>query len=611
MENRIHKYFFMKPAGSFRAFCSHCGHMVMQDHYQLKKHAEENGILAQTVLEIMDENTYVYALDKEDHQTLKLVIAVPEMHKYRRNPSLYENGSFRSIYQALFRWNTREVKEEGMYDLNTWLYLIEKKRVRYMGDDPAAEVIADVFPVVPDIISLTMFAEIYRTKGYKIVPHEISAEEQKHLVPKTKEKAAAYGKDQLFGELLKAKDGSMLAIRYYAAGCGKTGGFFSFLIKDGFLHMCGDYKGMNFRKIWTFCYDSHIPYEVLINFDQQYPSFGLRNYLEHGGRNLLLPLLCSGNYHKGAELLIKGGYAGFGDRYFSEYSMKSSAMFDEEPWPMDYRNAADLLGLPKGLLRNIPAELMMQENIRKRIAYVYASERRLLEGLSFNEGTVNFLMNQDVLHDHSVQRSSIPGLSSLDVRQTRRILEYISKRSIDDYQLYIDYLQMKYRTGINDFGYCPHDLETAHDDLVRSYRITNELSAEQKFREAVIKYREHSSKKDEAGNWQGTYFIRAPKNIADLASEGRAMHNCVASYEHAIMEGRTEIYFMRRTADPDVSLVTIEVRNGNLIQAKAFANKRCSISLQMHICRWCRENKFDYESCRDISPEVIERMKEE
>lgn len=55
------------------------------------------------------------------------------------------------------------------------------------------------------------------------------------------------------------------------------------------------------------------------------------------------------------------------------------------------------------------------------------------------------------------------------------------------------------------------------------------------------------------------YFIRAIRDYDELVDEARQQHNCVASYADRIAKGQSRIFTMRETANPDKSLITIEL----------------------------------------------------
>lgn len=55
------------------------------------------------------------------------------------------------------------------------------------------------------------------------------------------------------------------------------------------------------------------------------------------------------------------------------------------------------------------------------------------------------------------------------------------------------------------------------------------------------------------------FFVRSIKDHNDLLDEAKQQHNCVASYSDKIIERRSRIYVLRKTEEPDKSLVTLEI----------------------------------------------------
>lgn len=74
---------------------------------------------------------------------------------------------------------------------------------------------------------------------------------------------------------------------------------------------------------------------------------------------------------------------------------------------------------------------------------------------------------------------------------------------------------------------------------------------------------------------EGVYFVRAITSHDDLLDEANQQHNCVASYGRRIANGSSYIYVMREVANPEKSLITIELSpNGKTIRQKFLAYNR-------------------------------------
>lgn len=66
-----------------------------------------------------------------------------------------------------------------------------------------------------------------------------------------------------------------------------------------------------------------------------------------------------------------------------------------------------------------------------------------------------------------------------------------------------------------------------------------------------------------------TYTITQILTGNDLAKEGTAMHHCVSSYKNRCMQNQCSIWSMKKDG---VRCATIEVSNGQIVQARRFAN---------------------------------------
>lgn len=70
----------------------------------------------------------------------------------------------------------------------------------------------------------------------------------------------------------------------------------------------------------------------------------------------------------------------------------------------------------------------------------------------------------------------------------------------------------------------------------------------------------------------GKYIVRPARSAAELETEGKFLHHCVARYASDMSKGKTLILFVRSAAEPDVPLATGEIRDGNVVQFRAAHN---------------------------------------
>ena len=66
----------------------------------------------------------------------------------------------------------------------------------------------------------------------------------------------------------------------------------------------------------------------------------------------------------------------------------------------------------------------------------------------------------------------------------------------------------------------------------------------------------------------GNYVFIYPNSTQDIKDEAVQMSNCLASYIEKVIDGKCHILFLREKNNPDKSLVTVEVVNGHVVQAK-------------------------------------------
>ena len=99
-------------------------------------------------------------------------------------------------------------------------------------------------------------------------------------------------------------------------------------------------------------------------------------------------------------------------------------------------------------------------------------------------------------------------------------------------------------------------LHTQEAKECRERELDNYDPNEQEYSNEYLEYRDDD------------YFIMIPRSPADVREEGRQQGHCVAShFMNYIAAGDTAVVFMRRTSDPNTSLITIEVRNNHIRQA--------------------------------------------
>ena len=151
---------------------------------------------------------------------------------------------------------------------------------------------------------------------------------------------------------------------------------------------------------------------------------------------------------------------------------------------------------------------------------------------------------------------------------------------------YCDYLRMckelQYDVK-NSFVLFPHKLKETHDSVAKTLR--DKHTAEQE--KAIA---------DSFDEWQKRYQYQSkelmmipPHSSKELIDEGTALHHCVGRYVKRVAQRECVILFVRKVAEPDKSLCTVEVRDGQVVQTRGFDNEDPPAKIKAFIERWKRQ----------------------
>lgn len=130
-------------------------------------------------------------------------------------------------------------------------------------------------------------------------------------------------------------------------------------------------------------------------------------------------------------------------------------------------------------------------------------------------------------------------------------------------ELLCDYLRMCENIGITPTLYSSY-LKQTHDVCSRNHKITITQEMENVF---ACKYTDFE-------NYIGdNYVVVAPKSCHELQIEGDALNHCVASYITRVISNECNILFLRNKKNIERSLITVEVRDGAIVQARGIHNR--------------------------------------
>lgn len=156
---------------------------------------------------------------------------------------------------------------------------------------------------------------------------------------------------------------------------------------------------------------------------------------------------------------------------------------------------------------------------------------------------------------------------------------YELMRELDDYARMMSTISPK-------FDKYPRNFLTTHHIACRNYNRLKKEFSEELFKKRIDKTFECTF---------GDYVFIYPDSTQDIKDEAVSQNNCVASYIDKVIDGNCHIMFLRKKSKLKDSLVTIEIRNNKIVQAKRKYNADVTEEDQVAIDKWNKKfaNKED------------------
>lgn len=168
------------------------------------------------------------------------------------------------------------------------------------------------------------------------------------------------------------------------------------------------------------------------------------------------------------------------------------------------------------------------------------------------------------------------------------LLEYKKKQKNFSLPSYLDYIRSLQKLDVPIKGkrlLYPKVFSEAHDETIRKLDII--VNDSEKLNKK-IEQRYNELQKNYYTNEE--FFIRPAKSLKDLKDEAKQQNNCVyRNYSQDYAFGDTDIYFLRRKAEPNKSAVTIEVRNKKIRQKEQKNHEKLSTN-QSNILEFWENN---------------------
>ncbi len=163
---------------------------------------------------------------------------------------------------------------------------------------------------------------------------------------------------------------------------------------------------------------------------------------------------------------------------------------------------------------------------------------------------------------------------------SRKLKNYIDRQSADGVKgcigMYKDYIGECIRLGydLRDTQISkPRSLKEAHtrtSDAVRA--LEDEIKAKQYAEKQAAYLKNYKKLCKKYCYSDGIYSIIVPTGALDIIREGRLQRHCVGGYAERHLSGKLTILFLRKAAEPDTPLYTIEMQDKRLVQIRGYQN---------------------------------------
>lgn len=128
---------------------------------------------------------------------------------------------------------------------------------------------------------------------------------------------------------------------------------------------------------------------------------------------------------------------------------------------------------------------------------------------------------------------------------------------------------------LNDYARMSSTISNKYNKYPRNFLTTHRITC-RNFNRIVKDYPEDVFKRriDKSLEFEhGDYKIIYPECIQDIKDEAVSLQHCVASYIDGVIEGKRHIMFLRKADSLENSLVTLEIVNGEIVQARGLYNR--------------------------------------
>ena len=181
---------------------------------------------------------------------------------------------------------------------------------------------------------------------------------------------------------------------------------------------------------------------------------------------------------------------------------------------------------------------------------------------------------------HKLQRYVEQQFAPEDEAALKRVDYYKINTLITDYHDYLCMCKELQYDVKNSFILFPRELKAAHDSVAKTLKdkrtAEHEKAIAGSFDEWQKRYQYQSKE----------LMMLPPHSAKEIVDEGAALHHCVRLYVKNVAEKKSVILFVRSVDEPDKSLCTVEVKDGQVTQARGFDNEEPPAQITAFIEQW-------------------------
>ena len=158
---------------------------------------------------------------------------------------------------------------------------------------------------------------------------------------------------------------------------------------------------------------------------------------------------------------------------------------------------------------------------------------------------------------------------------------YYSMRDLmSDYKDYLRMSEMLKHDMKSSFVLFPNDLKTEHDRVNDTLR-NKELQAYDREIARMFEGSQHRYGYAEMG-----LIVIPPHSAKEITQEGDKLHHCVGRYVKDVVKNNTTILFIRKASAPEQPYCTMEVKHGDVVQARIQNNDDPPPEVKRFIDSW-------------------------